>query len=75
MATASTSPARVGAVETHRVGNPALVGTLAAVSAGAMAIVGLGVAYLTSRQSAGVWSTSKAAVPADFDPATLLATR
>ena len=37
----------------HRVGNPALVGTLAAISAGAMAVAGIGVAFLTSRQAAG----------------------
>ena len=57
MATASIiTPAK------HRVGNPALVGTLAGVSAYAMAVVGLGIAFLTSRQEGG----------SDFVPTTMI---
>ena len=46
----------------HRVGNPALVGTLAGVSAYAMAVVGLSIAFLTSRQQGG----------RDFVPTTMI---
>lgn len=57
MATASiTTPPN------HRVGNPALVGTLAGVSAYAMAVVGLSIAFLTSRQQGG----------RDFVPTTMI---
>ena len=51
MATTATTAAP--SAGTHRVGNPALVGTLAAVAAGAMAFTGIGVAFLTSRDAAG----------------------
>jgi heme/copper-type cytochrome/quinol oxidase subunit 3 len=57
MATATLTPST-----NHRIGNPALVGTLAGVAAGAMAVAGLGMAFLASRQAAGK----------DFVPATML---
>lgn len=53
MATATTTPARPTPAVNHRVGNPALVGTLAAVAAAGMTVVGVGFAFLTSRDAAG----------------------
>ena len=54
--------ANIIAPASHRVGNPALVGTLAGVSASAMAFVGLAIAFLTSRQQGG----------RDFVPTTMI---
>lgn len=62
MATASSTSTRPAPVVNHRVGNPALVGTLAGVAAASMAVVGVGVAFLTSRDAAG----------SDFVPTTMV---